>query len=291
MSITLRSPTPADADRVATLIFDAFASIHDRHSFPRDFPSLEMAQQLAAAWTSHPKVWGVLAEREGSVVGCNFLDQRNRVPGVGPICIDPAAQGSGVGKRLMQAVIEHGQKGGASSIRLVQDAFNTVSLSLYTALGFDPIEPLALMQGKIAPASASSSGATARPMTESDFAACADLCRRVHGFDRAGEFHDAIQQFGPFVLERSGRIVAYATAPTFWIMNHAVAETEQDLIDLLAGASAENDQPISLLVPIRQASLFRWCLARGLRMVKPMTLMALGDYQPPRGAWFPSVEY
>src|SRR5689334_10570719 len=143
MSIILRPPTAADIPATAQLVFDAFASIHDRHNFPRDFPTLESAQGFAQMWMMHPKIWGVLAVREsdGKIVGCNFLNERNSVPGVGPICVDPTLQASGIGKRLMQAVIERGQSIGAKSIRLMQDAFNTASMSLYASLGFVLNEP------------------------------------------------------------------------------------------------------------------------------------------------------
>jgi hypothetical protein len=50
------------------------------------------------------------------------------------------------------------------------------------------------------------------------------------------------------------------------------------------------EDPIAFLVPLR-SGLFRWTLAEGLRLVKPMNLMALGEYQEPRGSWFPSVLY
>jgi hypothetical protein len=64
---------------------------------------------------------------------------------------------------------------------------------------------------------------------------------------------------------------------------------------LLAGASAASAAagagPVSFLLPVRQAGLFRWCLGAGLRAVKPMTLMAMGCYREPRGVWFPSVLY
>ena len=40
----------------------------------------------------------------------------------------------------MQAVMEDGKN--AAGIRLVQDAFNTVSLPLYASLGFEVVEPL-----------------------------------------------------------------------------------------------------------------------------------------------------
>jgi hypothetical protein len=49
---------------------------------------------------------------------------------------------------------------------------------------------------------------------------------------------------------------------------------------LIVGAAAATGAPLSLLLPARQAGLFRWCLSRGLRVVKPMTLTAMGAYTP-----------
>ena len=50
------------------------------------------------------------------------------------------------------------------------------------------------------------------------------------------------------------------------------------------------DERLSFLVPLR-GGLFRWCLAEGLRLVKPLNLMAQGRYQDPTGSWFPAVRY
>jgi len=50
------------------------------------------------------------------------------------------------------------------------------------------------------------------------------------------------------------------------------------------------EEPLAFLVPLR-TGLLRWGLEEGLRLVKPMNLMALGEYQEPRGSWFPSVLY
>jgi hypothetical protein len=205
------------------------------------------------------------------------------------VCVDPTTQGSGVGRKTMQAVLGRAKSRNARGVRLVQDAFNTVSMSLYTSCGFDVKEPLALMTGvsRSKPATAD-----VRPMAESDLKACAALCERVHGFDRAAELADAMKAFKPMVLVRDGIVRAYASSPHFWILNHAVAETEEDLRELLLGAAAQGGgQPLSMLVPIRRGDFFRWCLAEGLRVVKPMTLMAMGEYREPTGAWFPSVEY
>ncbi len=60
---------------------------------------------------------------------------------------------------------------------------------------------------------------------------------------------------------------------------------------LVAGAAAVDEAAASFLLPTRQHALFRWCLAAGLRVVKPMTYMAIGRARHPRGAWIPSVLY
>jgi hypothetical protein len=59
---------------------------------------------------------------------------------------------------------------------------------------------------------------------------------------------------------------------------------------LLIGAAGVVEDRLAFLVPLR-TGLFRWGLEEGLRLVKPMNLMALGEYQEPRGSWFPSVLY
>ena len=285
--IHLRRATPADADACGRIIYEAFGGIAKKHNFPPDFPTLEAAVGMARAVTNNPAAFGVVAESGGRIVGSNFLDQRDAIAGVGPITVDPAHQCSGIGRKLMQAVLERGRE--APGIRLVQEPFNTVSLPLYASMGFEVKEPLALMRGK--PIGRASAQSEARPMEEGDLSSCAQLCKDVHGFDRTNELRDALKMLRPFVLLRQGRVAAYASAPTFWILNHGVARTEQDITDLLLGAGAANAEPISLLVPIRRSSFFRWCIAAGMRVVKPMTLMAMGKYQDPHGAFFPSVVY
>jgi hypothetical protein len=44
-------------------------------------------------------------------------------------------------------------------------------------------------------------------------------------------------------------------------------------------------------VPTRNGELFRWCLASGLRLVQQMTLMTIGLYNEPAGAYLPSIHY
>ena len=98
-----------------------------------------------------------------------------------------------------------------------------------------------------------------------------------------------MRSLAPLVAERDGRITAYMTAPAFWIGNHGVAESEDDMRALILGAASEG--PVSFLLPTRQRDLFTWCIGQGLRAVKPMTLMTIGQYRQPDRPYMPSVFY
>jgi hypothetical protein len=183
----------------------------------------------------------------------------------------------------MQAVIARAEQRKYAGVRLVQAAYHNRSLSLYAKLGFVVRDPLACMQGptlgKTPP------GYRVRPAQASDLAACNDLCLRVHGHDRGGELNDALGQGTAVVAESEGRIKAYASSIAFF--GHAVGEANPDLQALVATAT-ELGGP-GILVPTRNAGLFRWCLENGLRVVYPMTLMTMGLYSEPAGAYLPSI--
>src|SRR5919201_3675750 len=124
-----REATPEDADDCGRVVYEAFKGIAEQRDFPPDFPNVEAATEMMRGWTAHPAVYGVVAELGGRVVACNFLDRRDPIYGVGPMTVSPEAQGRGIGRRLMQDVIEHGAAG--RGIRLLQDAYNPVSMALY----------------------------------------------------------------------------------------------------------------------------------------------------------------
>ena len=71
-----------------------------------------------------------------------------------------------------------------------------------------------------------------------------------------------------------------------------------DLIDFLCAAgvqgiallgSTEAFIGLGILVPSRNAELVCWCLERGLRIVQQSTLMTIGLYNEPDGAYLPSI--
>jgi predicted N-acetyltransferase YhbS len=281
----LRAGTPEDAEACGRVCYEAFSAIAARHGFPPEIPSTEVATGLLTALLSHPGFYSVVAERDGETVGSNFLDERSRIAGVGPVTVRPELQNAGIGRRLMRDVIERASRRGFAGVRLLTAAHHGRSLSLYASLGFQVREPIACMQG--APIAAEISGCHVRSAVEADLPACNRLCERVHRHDRGGELSDAIGQGTAVVVERGGRISGYATATAFF--GHAVGETTDDVKALIAAAPAFDG--LGILIPLRNAELFRWCLDNGLRVVQGMTLMTVGQYREPAGAYLPAILY
>ena len=281
----IRQANAADAQVCSEICFNAFKTINAEHNFPPDLPAPEMAARVISMMFSHPGFYCVVAEHDGRVIGSNCVDLRSVIAGIGPITVDPRAQNIRIGRRLMQAVIDHAHQQNAAGIRLVQAAFHNRSLSLYTSLGFDVREPLTCLQGRTTQREIP--GCSVRPATTDDLQACNDLALQVHGFHRGRELADSIQQGAARVVERDSRITGYTSALAFF--GHASCETNLDLQSLIA--SADSFGGPGLLLPMRNGALFRWCLAQGLRVVQPMTLMSMGLYNEPRGAWLPSVSF
>lgn len=284
-AVTIRKAKPEDATICGQICYDAFLTINQKHGFPPDLPVSEAAIGVLTHMFSAPDFYCVVAERDGEIVGSNCLDERAIIAGVGPITVLPGDQNRGVGRALMHAVINRASEINAAGVRLVQAAFHNRSMSLYTNLGFDVREPLSCMQGRTTQRSIP--GCTVRPATTDDLHDCNALSRRVHGFSRAEELAQAVARNTALVVEREGRITGYASSLAFF--GHATAVTNPDLQALIA--SVESFGGPGILVPTRNSALFRWCLENGLRVVQPMTLMSMGLYNEPAGAWLPTITF
>jgi predicted N-acetyltransferase YhbS len=284
-AVLVREATLEDAEACGRIFYDAFESIATRHNLPVEPGSQQFTNFKVGEMLATDGVAGLVAERDGDVVGSAFVDERDLVVGIGPVTVDPQAQDDGVGRLLMEALLYRERERGAAATRLVQTAYHYRSLALYAKLGFVVREPLSVLQGT--PPALSYPGLGVRPAGESDIEACAQLCVRVHGHDRSRELTGAITAGTARVVERPEGISGYATG--FGYGWHAIGETNHDLIALLA--SAETIIGLGILVPSRNAELLHWCLDHGLRIVQQSTLMTIGLYNDPVGAWLPSIVY
>jgi GNAT superfamily N-acetyltransferase len=283
MTLTVRPIRAADVPAAGRICYEAFAAIANEHNFPPDFPDIDVATALLGRLITHPGVYGVVAELDGEIVGSNFVDERSAIVGLGPITVDPSAQNRGAGAALMSHVIERAERNNAPGLRLIQAGYHRRSLCLYAKLGFTVREPLVNLQGS--PPGVVVPGCAVRAAVIDNAAAADRLCREAHGHDRGRDFRDAIEQGTAAVVERDGHLTTTQIA----FFGHAIAKTDEDLKALIAAAPSFAGP--GFLLPCRNTELFRWCLEQGLRVVQPMTLMTIGLYNEPRGAYLPSILY
>ena len=105
MNVLLRMAQPEDAAACGGICYEAFKAIAEHHSFPPDFPIAELPTALFAHMINRDDVYTVVAESDGRVIGSNVLWEDNPVAGVGPITVDPGAQGSSTGRLRMEDVL------------------------------------------------------------------------------------------------------------------------------------------------------------------------------------------
>ena len=283
--VVIRAARPEDSGVCGRICYEAFSTLSTKHGFSPDFPNVEVATNVISSLFGAPGFYCVVAESGGRIVGSNCLEERALIAGIGPITVDPMGQNIGVGRKLMQAVMDRARETCPAGMRLVQAAFHNRSMSLYTSLGFEVREPLSCMQGRTREREIP--GCTVRRAQAADVGACNELSRRVHGYDRGADLAHCIREGSALVVERAGRITGYASALAFF--GHATAETNPDMEALIASVDAFGGSGI--LVPSRNHDLLRWGLANGLRITQPMTLMSIGLYNEPAGAWLPSITF
>jgi GNAT superfamily N-acetyltransferase len=283
-NIELIKPSPEHVPELGRICFEAFRSIHDRHGFVRDFPDLETAVKVIGLMTNSPSVSGVAARADGRLLGSNFLLHADEVGGVGPITVDPNWQGHGLGRTLMKGVMDHAERLGLRHVRLLQDSFNTASLSLYASLGFDVREPI----GVLRPPPAAAADPTVRLAREADLPVLAEMSAQQYRVNRGREMADWFSHGFPILIRETGGVIRGYLIPGK--LGHGIAETDADALALIGEISRHAPPGMDkFFLPLRQTSLYRDALRSGCRLIKVMTLMTRGPYEKPSRIWMPSI--
>jgi hypothetical protein len=186
----------------------------------------------------------------------------------------------------MRGVLAIAERRRMPRVRLLQDSFNTCSLSLYSSLGFEVRESVGLMDLKPAEAEDGS----VRAMTEADLPAVGVISQDHFNFGRRNEVAYAVRNGVPaFVREREGRISGYLI-PGF--LGHGAADRVEDALALVGQAARRVPQETrSFFCPLTQGDFYRSALNQGHRLRKVMTYMTVGPFEPPEPIWMPSILY
>jgi len=115
MEITIRPIVPDDFEDCGRICYEGFKIGNEQHGFPPQLPSVEAGVRRIDSLSNAPSSFGVVAELAGKIAGFAFLTERDPVRAIGPIVIDLGVQSRGIGRRLMEVLLERAR--GAKSIR------------------------------------------------------------------------------------------------------------------------------------------------------------------------------
>src|SRR5690242_2310495 len=288
MSLLIRPIEQTDAESCGKVGYEAHKTISSTHGYPSEQPSEEFGIGLIKRLLCNPHSWGVLAERQGKILGSIFLHKfpPSPVAVIGPLTVHPSAEG-GVGRMLMDAALTQARKQNYDQIRLVQSPSHIRSFVLYTKSGFTLREPLFLMQGEPPKAGYTNNANLRLVLDDNDVSVCNELCKSVHGFSREMELRQAKDEGVANMIEQDGVITGYAAG--IGIFGHAVAKSNEELKALIANASAILGP--GFFAPARNHELINWLLENGFQISWPANLMTVGPYQEPQTPFLPSLAY
>lgn len=146
MIVTIRSLTAADADTVAAMSQNFHHYLQalgdtDPYGFNRE-------RYLEDGFGNDPAFGGFLAETAtgpaGYLLHCpNYdVDLAMRQVMVIDLWVEPAARGSGMGRKLMQATADHARAHGAKRLIWAVYRGNRMAVDFYRRLGAETIEAL-----------------------------------------------------------------------------------------------------------------------------------------------------
>jgi GNAT superfamily N-acetyltransferase len=288
MGISVRPVTAADVPAVGQVIAVAFNDVCQRHGFPSPWPRPETAELMTGFYVSYPEARGFVAECDGRLVGSGFAHIRGDKAGIGPVTVAPGAQGSGAGRAIMERLLEETRE--CSSVRLIQDAFNNVSFSLYSKLGFVPREVVARFVADHPRPAPSANSLAVRDMTTTDLESVAALDEQKTGMRRHPDFALLLSLGAQLVCERDGRLTGFlcrVPADDECMLGPGTAETLDDLWALLCEAvRVPGPARVRFWVTARQHELLRYAFDAGFLISSLSTYMVKGEWQPPEGPHF-----
>ena len=289
MSLMIRPIEQNDVERCGRIGYQAHKTISSAHGYPSEQPSEEFGIGLIRSLLDNPNSWGILAERQGTILGSVFLHKfpPSPVAVIGPLTVHPSAEG-GIGKRLMDAALFQAHKQNHDQIRLVQSPSHIRSFVLYTKCGFILREPLFLMQGLPLKSGNNTNNRGVRlVLDDNDVSVCNELCKSVNGFSREMELRHAKDQGVATMIERDGVVTGYAAG--IGIYGHAVAQSNEELKALIANASTILGP--GFFAPAKNSEVISWLFENGFQIGWPANLMTVGPYQEPLMPFLPSLAY
>lgn len=191
-----------EADRIYRLSFGTFLGLPDPLAFRGD------AELVRSRWRTDPSAF-VAADLDGRLAGSCFATNWGSLGFFGPLTVRPELWDRGIGRRLVEAVLDKFAQWGTDHVGLFTFPHSPKHIALYQKYGFWPRHLTAVMRKAVAPAGAATpvlfsqlSPAERRQAIEGCFA----LTDAIHpGLDLRGEIGGVLAQgIGDVVLLTEG---------------------------------------------------------------------------------------
>ena len=317
--VAVRFAGEDDLEHMSRIAYEAFSKFNTSKGLKVPFPPREERDVFKGFFRmclhSGSSVLVAYDSSSGVCLGSVVCDTRgDQCCGVGPLSVDPAHQGCGIGRVLMVAVMDHVKDAHDKPLtfRLTQVAVNSTSFCLYASLGFKACGNLLEFHGLPSQPSdhttgdSQTSSVEVRRATVDDVSACNVLFQEAHGggMGRSNEIHDAVihgqnvHGWHVYVLtdSKDGSITAYTTG--LHVFGHTVARNEVTFklfLEMLSVEVAESERGKCRLHidPVHYPDLIRWMLAARMRVEKQHTMMTTECYVGPVApfVYCPTMDY
>lgn len=254
--------------------------------------TLQSAQALSLAlnWPHRLEDWqaaaalgeGVFVQRDGHMVGTGLRWCWGAAHAtVGLVIVDPRWQGQGIGRKLMQQLLEPLQ--GRSVLLHSTEA----GRPLYKQLGFEAISATEQHQGVAlaAHAPAQADGSHLRPATGDDLACLAALDALAGGMPREAAIRQVLGQGETVILTCAGKEVGFAACRAFGrgrVIGPVVAPDRAGAQALIGHWLTAHQGGFVRVDVHAEAGLGDWLASQNLQRVGGSTTMVLGQ-APRRG--------
>lgn len=195
----LREDDLATADHIARIAFGTFVGLPEPETFMGD------ADYVRTRWRTDPSA-AFAAENSGEVVGSNFATRWGSVGFFGPLTIRPDLWDRGIGRLLLEPVVDCFDRWQTTHAGLFTFAESPKHVGLYQRFGFWPRFLTAVMSKPVDPDQTAAYATLFSELTaaeqDSALAECRDLTNNLYdGLDLTSEIRAvADQELGETVL-------------------------------------------------------------------------------------------
>jgi len=299
----LRQMESEDRSEVAELIYVSINYWYQLHGMPKTFTAGPASTEVFFdVYEALDPGCGVVAqnERTGRLMGSCFFHPRPHHVSLGIMNVHPNYFGQGVGRALLEHIIDYTDAHGYPALRLTQSALNLDSFSLYTRAGFVPRYAYQDMIVGVPQSGFPHEGPDAdqvRPATMEDVSAMAELEMEVAGISREKDYRYAIQNrdamWETLVYQgQEGRVDGMMISvkhPALCMLGPCVTRTQEQAAALIAKAldRFRGGQAV-FVVPVECDRLVQQMYARGARNCELHFCQVRGRFQPFRGVNMPT---